>query len=121
VLSGKTYKYIPIENALMDLLREYNITLNDLLDAMIVEGLDVYEELIKRINNPSKDLIATIYLQPWRVIGLTLFVLQAFYIINVSGLYKGYFLDPPREKIMNGSKVSHTGVILLINRLKHLV
>ncbi len=121
MLSGDVYKYIPVENALMDLLREYGITLNDLLNAMIVEGLDVYEELVKRINNPSKDLVAMIYSQSWRVIGLTLFVLQAFYIINVSGLYKGYFLDPPRESIMNGLKASHTGIILLINRLKHIV
>ncbi len=112
---------IPVENALNDLLREYGLTLNDLLDAMITEDIDVYNELLDRLESKSRDVVETINNLPWRLAALTLFVLQAFYIVNPSGLYKGFFIDPPREYVMNGFKARFSGLLVLINRLKNVV
>ncbi len=120
MLNGKPR--IPVEKALLDLLREYGTTLDDLLVAMKTENLDVYEELIKRIAMPSKDTIAYIYSLPWKLVALTLFTLQALYIVNPSGLYKGYLLDPPREQvIITNNKASHKSILVLITRLKNLI
>ncbi|OYT40094.1 MAG: hypothetical protein B6U89_03090 [Desulfurococcales archaeon ex4484_58] len=113
-------RIIPIEHALNDLLREYGITIDDLLIAMRYEDLDVYDELVKRIDNPTKELLAELASLSWRTLALTLFVLQAFYIINPSGLYKGCIIDPPREVVMRGFKASCSGLKILINRLKNL-
>ena len=112
---------IPIEQALNDLLREYGITINDLFEAMLVEDIDVYEELLKRLETKSKDIVASIYSMPWKLVALTLFTIQAFYIVNPSGMYKGRLLDPPRESMIVGNKVKYSGLLLLINRLKNLV
>ena len=119
MLSGE--KRVSVEEALKDLLREYGISLDDLLMAMREEGIDVYEELIKRIEYPSKDLIAYIYNLPWKLVALTLFTLQALYIVNPSGLYKGCFLDPPRNLIVSGNKATRRSIIVLTTRLKNLI
>ncbi|WP_244372384.1 hypothetical protein [Staphylothermus marinus] len=121
MLNGEKYLTIPIETALHDLLREYGIELNDLFAAMIDEGIDVYRELLNRIDHVTNDIVQVIRNTPWKLVALTLFVLQAFYITNLSGLYKGYFLDPPREDIMNGLKARFTGVLVLMHRLKFLI
>lgn len=121
MLNGEKRRSIPIETALQDLLREYGIELEDLLIAMIDEGIDVYKELIKRIDRLTKDAIKVIESKPWKLVALTLFVLQAFYIINLSGLYKGCLLDPPREIIMNGLKARFNGVLILMHRLRFLI
>jgi hypothetical protein len=118
VLSGRR---IPVEKALKDLLREYSITLEDLLTAMRIEDIDVYEELIKRLAYPSKDAVAYIYSLPWRLAAIALFTIQAFYIVNPSGQYKGYLLEPPRENIVSGDKILFRGLLDLITRLKNIV
>lgn len=114
-------KRIPIEAALRDLLREYGVTVEDLLVAMMSENLDVYGELVKRIDRVTKDVYETIYSFPWRLVALTLFTLQAFYLANPSGLYKGYVIDPPREAVAVGDKVVFHGLMYLVNRLKHVL
>jgi len=119
VLSGENR--IPVEKALLDLLREQGITVNDLLAAMREEGIDVYGELVKRLVYPARDTVAYIYGMPWKLAALTLFALQALYIVNPGGLYKGFLLDPPREIVVLGDKVKPQGVVLLSTRLKNLV
>lgn len=109
---------IPVESALRDLLREYGITLQDLLIAMSSENVDVYEEIIKRLEVKSRDVVETVLGIPWDLAALTLFTVQAFYLTNPSGLYKGYLLDPSREEIVVGDKIRFLGMIKLINRLK---
>lgn len=112
---------LPVEKALHDLLNEYGITFEDLLVAMYSENIDVYEELIRRMEVKSKDVIETINNLPWRLAALTLFVVQALYLANPSGLYKGYLLNPSREEIVSGDKVRFNGLIHLINRLKNVL
>lgn len=114
-------KTISIETALYDLLREYGISLEDLLTAIKLEDIDVYEELIRRIGIRSVDVVKLVNSLSWRLAALLLFVLQAFYIINTSGLYKGFLIEPSRDIVMDGLKVRLDGLMILVNRLKNLV
>jgi hypothetical protein len=112
---------ISVIKAFKDLLREYGITIDDFIKAMEEENIDVYKELIDRLSVKSKDMISLIYSLPWRKACILLFIIQAFYIINVPGQYKGYLLDPPREVIMNGNKVKPIGLIYLIKYLNQII
>ncbi len=107
--------------AFYDLLREYGITVNDLVKAMEEENIDVYRELIDRLTIKSKDIVSIIYSLPWRKACILLFIIQAFYIINIPGQYKGYLLDPPREAIVSGNKVKPQGLVYLIKYLNQTI
>lgn len=108
---------IDVYRAFLDLLKEYGITVEDLLTAMRSEGIDVYDEIIKRISYSSPFIEKTVYSLPWRKAAILLFILQTFYVVNISGIYKGYLIDPPRELVMDGLKVKPPGIILLIRKL----
>lgn len=108
---------IDVYRAFLDLLKEYGITVEDLLTAMRSEGIDVYDEIIKRISYLSPFIEKTVYSLPWRKATILLFILQTFYVVNISGIYKGYLIDPPRELVMDGLKVKPSGIILLIRKL----
>lgn len=108
---------IDVYRAFLDLLKEYGITVEDLLTAMRSEGIDVYDEIIKRISYLSPFIEKTVYSLPWRKAAILLFILQTFYVVNISGIYKGYLIDPPRELVMDGLKVKPSGIILLIRKL----
>lgn len=112
---------LSVESALKDLLIEYGITFEDLFLAMYSENIDVYGELLERIEVKSRDVIETINNLPWKLAALTLFTIQALYLANPSGLYKGYLLTPSREEVVVGNKVRFSGLLFLINRLKNLL
>ncbi len=80
--------YVELRQALKDYLRDAGITLQDLLGVMDEEGRTLERRLT------SKEL------------NLLLFVVQAFYILNASGTYKGRVLYPAREDVVLGDKVS---------------
>ncbi len=111
-------KRVSVERALLDLLREYGITVDDLVAAMEQEGIDVYGELLKRVTPRTREAEAYIYSLPRRLASLLLFTLQALYIINISGLYKDYLLDPPRWRIMVGDKATLLGVKMLVEKIR---
>ncbi len=113
-------RYISVVNAFLDLLREYGITIDDLLKAMEEENIDVYDEIIKRLSSKPRDVVKIVYSLPWRNASILLFIIQAFYVINIPGQYKGYLLDPPRHLIMAGDKVKPSGLIYLIKYLNQL-
>lgn len=113
--------WIPVEKAVLDLLNEYGLSIEDLLISMESEGIDVYSELIRRIDNCSSDVVNYIYGLPWKTVALLLFTIQSLYIINPSGLYKGCRLYPLREEIVVFNKVDFNGLIKLITRLKKII
>ncbi|MEM3047319.1 MAG: hypothetical protein QW057_09615, partial [Candidatus Bathyarchaeia archaeon] len=45
-----------------------------------------------------------------RELNLLLFALQVFYVTNLSGLYKGREVYPPRDEVMRGTKATLDGV-----------
>jgi DNA-binding transcriptional MerR regulator len=78
--------YIPLRKALKDYLKEQGITLNDLLSVMDEDKEGIMEALSKRVYLTRKQREA---LEKWlssKDLNLLLFVIQAFYILNPSGL-----------------------------------
>lgn len=113
-------KWISVDKAVIDLLREYDLSLNDLLTVMKSEDIDVYVELIKRIHNCTREALEYIYSLPWKTVALLLFTIQSLYIINSSGLYKGYKIHPPRETVVVSNKVSFNGLLQVLIHLRDL-
>jgi DNA-binding transcriptional MerR regulator len=109
--------YIPLRKALKDYLKEQGITLNDLLSVMDEDKEGIMEALSKRVYLTRKQREA---LETWlssKDLNLLLFVIQAFYILNPSGLYKGLIIEPVREDVMIGDKVTFEGCKMILKSL----
>lgn len=109
---------ISVEKALVNLLREYGLTINDIIEAMEAEGIDVYGELLARIAPRSPEAAAYIYSLPRRLAAALLFTLQALYIVNISSIYKDYLLDPPRWAVMAGDKATLLGIKMIVEKIR---
>jgi len=109
--------YIPLRKALKDYLKEQGIVLYDLLGKMDEERKGIMEALQERIqlteaqsrmmerNVSSKDL------------NLLLFVIQTFYLINPSGMYKGFVIEPTRDEVMRRDKITFEGCKIILKAL----
>lgn len=103
--------YLPVKKALSDLLREHGITVYDLLDAMDDDPTGIKESMMRRVRISEEEYKVLARSLSSQQLNLLIFVLQAFYIMNPSGLYKGYMLDPPRDDIVRGfSTITFEGV-----------
>jgi hypothetical protein len=101
--------YISVRKALENLLKEYDITLKDLLDAMD-EDKESLEASLRKVCSFSDEELEEIESElSSRELKLLLFVIRAFYIADLSGLYKDNLIIPSREEIMVGGKVTFEG------------
>jgi len=110
--------YIPLRKALKDYLREQGITLSDLLSLMDEEKKGVMEALHERVHlteSQSRKLEKSL---TSRNLNLLLFVVQAFYVLNHSGLYKGFIIEPTREEVMWGNKATFEGCKMILKALQ---
>jgi len=109
--------YIPLRKALKDYLREQGSTLSDLLDLMDEEKRGLSEALWERVQltNQQRRFLEQSFTS--RDLMLLLFVAQAFYIINPSGMYKGMVVEPTRDEVMLGQKISYEGCRLILKAL----
>ncbi len=114
-MSGEDY--IPLRRVLKDYLREHGITLKDLLDAMDEDKEGIMDSLSKRIYLTRDQRKALERGLSSRELNLLLFVIQAFYIINPSGLYKGFIIEPVREDVMFGDKITFEGCKMILKAL----
>lgn len=53
-----------------------------------------------------------------RELNLLLFVIQTFYIVNPSGMYKGEFIEPAREGVVLYQKVTFEGCKRIMKSLR---
>lgn len=113
--------WIPVEKAILDLLREYDLTIEDLLVAMKDVDIDVYGELVRRLSECTENIMDYIYSLSWKTAALLLFTIQSLYIINTSGLYKGYKLYPPRSSVIIHDKVDFNGLVAILTQLKKII
>jgi len=105
--------YISVKDALKNLLEEYEITLKDLLDAMD-EDKDSVEKSLRKVCSITQEQLEELEEElSNREINLLIFVIQAFYVANVGGIYKDILVVPLREEIMEGNKVTYQGLIKL--------
>ena len=114
-MSGEDY--ITLKKVLKDYLREHGITLRDLLSAMDEDKEGIMEALSRRVHLTREQRRALERGLSSRDLNLLLFVIQAFYIINPSGLYKGFIIEPVREDVMFGDKVTFEGCKMILKAL----
>jgi hypothetical protein len=96
------YEYVHLKKALSDLLKEYGVTVYDILDAMDEEPTGIKESFMRRVTISDKEYEILARSLSARQLNLLLFALQVFYIANVSGLYKGYMIIPTRDEVVKG-------------------
>jgi DNA-binding transcriptional MerR regulator len=107
---GYEHDYIDLKDALKDYLKENGITLQDLLSVMDEEKEGIMEALSKRVALTDEDRHELERSLQSNQLNTLLFVIQAFYIINLGGLYKGRIIYPVREDVMRGGKVTTEGL-----------
>ncbi|MCD6088745.1 hypothetical protein J7K07_03390 [Candidatus Bathyarchaeota archaeon] len=111
-------KYIDLRAALKNYLKEQGITLQDLLSSMDEDKEGIMDALRKRVyltENQSRILEEKL---TSKELNLLLFVIQAFYILNPSGMYRDFIIEPTREDVMYGDKATFEGCKLILKALR---
>ena len=111
-------KYIDLRTALKNYLKEQGITLQDLLSSMDEDKEGIMEALRKRVyltEDQSRILEEKL---TSKELNLLLFVIQAFYILNPSGMYRDFIIEPTREDVMYGDKATFEGCKLILRALR---
>jgi len=108
---------IPLKRAVSDFLSEAGLTLQEVLSLMDDEAGGIDESLRRRAlldDASAKGLESAL---SSRQLNYLIFVLQTFYIINPSGMYKSMSLIPAREEVMMGERATIEGVRLILRAL----
>jgi len=110
--------YIDLRTALKNYLKEQGITLSDLLSVMDEQKEGIIESLHKRIHLTEAQSRALEENLTSKQLNLLLFVVQAFYLLNPSGMYKDLILEPTREDVMYGDKATFEGCKMILKALR---
>ena len=111
-------KYIDLRIALKNYLKDQGVTLQDLLSSMDEDKEDIMDALKKRVyltEDQSRILEEKL---TSKELNLLLFVIQAFYILNPSGMYRDFIIEPTREDVMYGDKATFEGCKLILKALR---
>jgi len=109
--------YIDLRRALKNFLKEKGVTLQDVLSLMDESKEGIMESLKRRIHLTEAQSRALERGLSSRDLNLLLFVVQTFYIVNPSGLYKGLIIEPTRGDVMWGNKVTFEGCKMILEAL----
>ena len=109
--------YISLRKALKDYLKEQGIMLSDLLSMMNEERKGIMEALRERIQLTDQQNKFLEQNYSSRNLNLLLFVAQAFYLQNYLGIYKGMVIEPTREDIVRGQKITYEGCKTILETL----
>jgi len=110
--------YIDLRRALKNFLKEQGVTLRDVLSLMDESKEGIMEALRKRIHLTEAQSRALERGLSSKDLNLLLFVIQTFYIVNPAGLYKGFIIEPKREDVMWGNKVTFEGCKMILEALR---
>lgn len=112
------FEYIPLRTALKDLLKEQELTLDDILDAMDETPERLRRSIITRVNLSSKDLAKLEASYTSRQLNLLIFTIQVFYLSGSGGIYKGKVVVPLWEEVIGrDGRVTKEGLIKIIKSL----
>jgi len=111
-------EYIDLRTALKDYLKEQGITLSDLLSVMDEQKEGIMESLRKRVYLTEAQSRALEKNLTSKQLNLLLFVVQAFYLLNPSGTYKDFILEPTREDVVYGDKATFEGCKMILEALR---
>jgi len=109
--------YIPLRKVLKDYLKEHGVTLSDLLNVMDEDKEGIMEALGRRVYLTREQRRSLERSLSSRELNLLLFVIQAFYLLNPSGLYKGLIIEPTKEDVMLGDKATFEGCKMILKAL----
>lgn len=110
--------YIELKKVLKDYLKEQGIILNDLLVMMDEDKRGIMEALDERVHLTTSQKAALERSLSSKNLNLLLFVVQAFYLINPAGMYKGFIIEPARENLVWGEKVTFEGCKIILKALR---
>ena len=99
-------------------LKEQGITLSDLLSMMDEDKEGIMDALKKRVHLNERQSRMLEENLTSKQLNLLLFVIQAFYILNPSGLYKDLIIEPTREDVLYGDKVTFEGCKMILEALR---
>jgi len=111
-------RYIDLRTALKNYLKEQGITLSDLLSMMDEDKEGIMDALKKRVRLNERQSRMLEENLTSKQLNLLLFVIQAFYILNPSGLYKDLIIEPTREDVLCGDKVTFEGCKMILEALR---
>jgi len=111
-------RYIDIRTVLKNYLKEHGVTLSDLLSVMDEQKEGIMESLQKRIYLTEAQSRALERNLTSKQLNLLLFVVQAFYLLNPSGIYKGFIIEPKREDVIYGEKATFEGCKMILKALR---
>ncbi len=109
--------YIELRKALKDYLKEERITLKDILDAMDEEKNGIMEAIRQRVHLTEAQSRTLERAISSKDLNLLLFVIQVFYLLNPAGIYKGFFIEPARETVVLGDKITFEGCKMILKAL----
>jgi len=110
--------YISLREALRDFLKEQGLTINDVLDAMDETPELLEKSILKRVNISWKDLRGLESNYTTRQLNLLIFVIQVFYLANISGMYKNRVIVPLREEVVGSDgRITKEGLVKIIKSL----
>ena len=111
-------RYIDLRTALKNYLKEQGVTLSDLLSMMDGDKEGIMDALRKRVHLNERQSRMLEENLTSKQLNLLLFVIQAFYILNPSGLYKDLIIEPTREDVLSGDKVTFEGCKMILEALR---
>jgi len=110
--------YVPLRKALEDFLKQFDLTVEDILDAMDESKEGAIESLKMRANLTEKDIKFIEQNFTSRDINLLVFVIQVFYSPTSPGLYRNLLVIPTRDEVVGpDGKVTREGLVKIMRAL----
>ncbi|MEM2940808.1 MAG: hypothetical protein QW304_04570 [Thermoproteota archaeon] len=110
--------YIPLKKAVDDYLKEQGLTVADIVRVMDEDKEGIAESLRKRCAISFTTERRLLEKLTSRQLNFLIFVVQAFYIVNIPGMYKGLIIYPERELVVTGEKVTEEGLKRILKALE---
>jgi hypothetical protein len=110
--------YIPLKKAVDDYLREQELTIADIVKVMDADKEGIAESLRKRCAISFSTERRLLEKLTSKQLNYLIFVIQAFYIINIPGMYKGLIIYPKRDLVVAGEKVTEEGLRQILKALE---
>jgi len=110
--------YVPLRKALEDFLKQFDLTVEDILDAMDESKEGAIESLKMRANLTEKDVKFIEQNFTSRDINLLVFVIQVFYSPTSPGLYRNLLVIPTRDEVVGSDgRVTREGLVKIMRAL----
>lgn len=115
--TGLPRYYIPLRKAVDDFLKEQGLTAIDVVRVMDEDKEGIVESIRKRCAISFRTERKLLEKLTSRQLNFLIFVIQAFYIVNMGGMYKGFLIYPRRDQVVSGQKITEEGLRQILKAL----